>query len=158
MLVDEVRRTVPKVISEEQRKFCLSNGYLLLESTVSISWLRRLHAATDEMIERSWHGKIKAYEMGPAAQLQSSDSVLRLRQDHVTSREGWSLPHRGDEQAQGGTRDRGRAAFAGEITADTKVSAVAELSFRDVEHSDRALRTTPFGSPVVPDIRVSSVT
>jgi integrase len=38
-------------------------------------------------------------------------------------------------------RDRGRSALDGDITADTKVSAVAELWLRDVEESDRAIRT-----------------
>jgi integrase len=38
-------------------------------------------------------------------------------------------------------RDRGRAALDGEITADTKVSAVAELWLRDLEDSDKAIRT-----------------
>jgi ectoine hydroxylase len=70
MLVDEVRRTAPKVISEEQREFYFRNGYLLLESVVPVDWLRRLRAATDEMVERS-------------RPLTQSDAVFDLEPDHT---------------------------------------------------------------------------
>lgn len=73
MLVDEVRRTAPKVITEEQREFYFRNGYLLLEGIISGDWLARLRAATDEMIERS-------------RSLTESDSVFDLEPNH-TARE-----------------------------------------------------------------------
>ncbi|WP_229812021.1 phytanoyl-CoA dioxygenase family protein [Streptosporangium pseudovulgare] len=53
MLVDEVRRITPKVLTEEQREFYFSNGYPLLEEVISSEWLTRLRATTDEMVEHS---------------------------------------------------------------------------------------------------------
>jgi ectoine hydroxylase-related dioxygenase (phytanoyl-CoA dioxygenase family) len=53
VLVDEVRRITPKILTNEQREFYFSNGYLLLEEVISTDWLTRLRTATEEMIERS---------------------------------------------------------------------------------------------------------
>ncbi|MEU1387847.1 MULTISPECIES: phytanoyl-CoA dioxygenase family protein [unclassified Nonomuraea] len=53
MLVDEVRRITPKILTNEQREFYFSNGFLLLEEAISTEWLTRLRTATEEMIERS---------------------------------------------------------------------------------------------------------
>lgn len=67
-------------------------------------------------------------------------------------------------------RDRGRVSSEGEITAQSKVSAVADVWFRDIDESDRAIRTkvtyhdtwdrclrAAIGELRIGDIRVSRV-
>lgn len=59
-------------------------------------------------------------------------------------------------------RDRGRSALDGEITSDTKVAAVAELWLREIDESNRAVRTklayrdvwNRVGTPAVGQLRV----
>ena len=63
-------RTRPTVVTEEQREFYDRNGYLMLERIVPDDWLRRLRAATDEMVERS-------------RPLGRSDAVFDLEPDHT---------------------------------------------------------------------------
>ena len=70
MLIDEIRRTPAKVITEEQRESYWENGYLLLERLIPEEWLERLRAATDEMVERS-------------RALTASDRVFDLEPDHT---------------------------------------------------------------------------
>ena len=53
MLPDEVLSHESRVLTQEQRDFYFENGYLLVESVVDDEWLRRLRAATDEMVDRS---------------------------------------------------------------------------------------------------------
>src|SRR5688572_14968318 len=53
MLPDEVLSHESRVLTQEQREFYFQNGYLLVESAVDDEWLRRLRAATDEMVDRS---------------------------------------------------------------------------------------------------------
>jgi integrase len=86
------------------------------------------------------HGKITVYEMGPNSyrartRYRDYDGISRPVERVGRSRTAAT------NKLKEALRDRGRAALDGEITADTKVSAVAELWFRDVEDSDRALRT-----------------
>jgi ectoine hydroxylase-related dioxygenase (phytanoyl-CoA dioxygenase family) len=69
MLVEEIRRTPPKVVTEEQREFNWENGYLLLEKVIPDDWLDRLRAATDEMVQRS-------------RALTASDKVFDLEPNH----------------------------------------------------------------------------
>ena len=70
MLIDEIRRTPAKVLTEEQRESYWENGYLLLERLIPEEWLERLRAATDEMVERS-------------RALTASDRVFDLEPDHT---------------------------------------------------------------------------
>ena len=70
MLIDEIRRTPAKVLTEEQRESYWENGYLLLERLIPEEWLQRLRAATDEMVERS-------------RALTASDRVFDLEPDHT---------------------------------------------------------------------------
>lgn len=72
MLVDEVRRNAPKIVTEEQREFYFANGFLLLEEVIPADWLARLRAATDQMIERS-------------RELSASDAVFDLEPDHTAA-------------------------------------------------------------------------
>jgi ectoine hydroxylase len=69
VLIDEIRQTPTKVISEDQRESYWQNGYLLLEGIIPTQWLDRLRAATDEMVERS-------------RTLTASDSVFDLEPNH----------------------------------------------------------------------------
>lgn len=69
MLVEEIKRTPAKVLTEQQRDFYWANGYLLLEKIIPDEWLDRLRAATDEMVRRS-------------TALRASDPVFDLEPDH----------------------------------------------------------------------------
>lgn len=70
MRIEDVRRHVPKVLTEEQREFYFANGYLLLEKIIPEEWLVPLRAATDELVERS-------------RPLSASDRVFDLEPDHT---------------------------------------------------------------------------
>jgi ectoine hydroxylase len=72
MLIDEIRRTPAKVLTEEQREAYWNNGYLLLERLIPEQWLQRLRAATAEMVERS-------------RALTASDRVFDLEPDHTAA-------------------------------------------------------------------------
>jgi ectoine hydroxylase-related dioxygenase (phytanoyl-CoA dioxygenase family) len=43
----------PRVLTQSQREFYFREGYLLLENVIRDEWVRRLRAATEEMVERS---------------------------------------------------------------------------------------------------------
>jgi ectoine hydroxylase len=70
VLIEEIRQTPPKVVTEEQRESYWENGYLLLERIIPDEWLERLRAATDEMVERS-------------RSLTASDAVFDLESNHT---------------------------------------------------------------------------
>ena len=53
MTPDQVLAVPPRVLSQPQREFYFREGYLLVEKIIGDEWLRKLRAATDEMIERS---------------------------------------------------------------------------------------------------------
>jgi ectoine hydroxylase-related dioxygenase (phytanoyl-CoA dioxygenase family) len=53
MTPDQVLAIKPKVLSQAQREQYFSEGYLYVERAIDEHWIRRLRAATDEMIERS---------------------------------------------------------------------------------------------------------
>jgi ectoine hydroxylase-related dioxygenase (phytanoyl-CoA dioxygenase family) len=69
MLAEDVRRIAPKILTEEQREFYFTNGYLLVEEVVTGEWLDRLRAVTDDMVERS-------------RSATRSDAVFELEPDH----------------------------------------------------------------------------
>lgn len=70
MLIEEIRQTPPKVITEAQRESYWENGYLLLERIIPDEWLDRLRAATEEMVDRS-------------RSLAASDAVFDLEPNHT---------------------------------------------------------------------------
>jgi integrase len=86
------------------------------------------------------YGRIKTYELGP----NSVRARTRYRDyDGITrpvERVGRSKTA-AENNLKAALRDRGRAMLDGEITEDTKVSVVAELWLRDLDDSDRAIRT-----------------
>ena len=52
MTPEQVLSTKPKILTQKQREFYFENGYLLLEKLLPDSWIERLRAATDEMVEQ----------------------------------------------------------------------------------------------------------
>lgn len=70
MLIEEIRQTPAKVVSEEQREFYWENGYLLLEKIIPDEWLERLRTVTNDMVERS-------------RPLTASDAVFDLEPNHT---------------------------------------------------------------------------
>ena len=53
MTPEQVLAHKPKVLTQAQRESYFENGYLLVERAISEDWLRKLRAATDELVERS---------------------------------------------------------------------------------------------------------
>jgi ectoine hydroxylase len=53
MTPEQVLAIPPKVLTQEQREHYFSEGYLYLERAISEDWIRRLRAATDELVELS---------------------------------------------------------------------------------------------------------
>jgi ectoine hydroxylase-related dioxygenase (phytanoyl-CoA dioxygenase family) len=53
MTPEEVLAQEPRVLTQEQREFYFTNGYLLVESVIGPDWLDRLRATTQEMIDRT---------------------------------------------------------------------------------------------------------
>jgi len=53
MTPEQVLAFPPRVLTQQQREFYFSEGYLLLERIIEDEWVRALRAATDELIERS---------------------------------------------------------------------------------------------------------
>lgn len=53
MTPEQVLAIPPRVLTQSQREFYLREGYLLLEKIIGDEWLRKLRAATEEMVERS---------------------------------------------------------------------------------------------------------
>lgn len=84
-------------------------------------------------------GRIKVYPTGDMyrarARFRDYDGVTR----HV-ERVGRSRTA-AENNLREALRDRGRTARHGEITADSTVGTVAEMWLRDIDESDRALRT-----------------
>jgi integrase len=86
------------------------------------------------------YGKIKTYELGPRrfrarTRYRDYDGVTR-----PVERIGTSITA-AENNLKAALRDRGRSALDGDITADTKVAAVADLWLRDIDESDLAIRT-----------------
>lgn len=86
------------------------------------------------------YGAIRVYELGPSrfrarAKYRDYDGVTRPVERVGTSRTG------AKNNLNEALRDRGRTAKDGEITADSTVAAVGELWLRDIDESDRAIRT-----------------
>jgi hypothetical protein len=86
------------------------------------------------------YGNIKTVQLGPKsfrarARYRDYDGVTRPVERHGTSIAA------AENNLKEALRDRGRAALDGDITAVTKISAVAELWLRDLDESDLAIRT-----------------
>jgi ectoine hydroxylase len=53
MTPEQILQIPPKVLTQAQREFYFNEGYLCLERAIDETWLARLRAATDELVERS---------------------------------------------------------------------------------------------------------
>ena len=53
MTPEQVLSHPPRVLTQAQREFYFSEGYLLLPKILPAEWIERLRAATDELVERS---------------------------------------------------------------------------------------------------------
>lgn len=85
-------------------------------------------------------GRITVYELGERryrarTRYRDYDGVTRPVERVGASRTA------AENNLRAALRDRGHSNLDGEITADTKMTTVAELWFRDIEESDRAIRT-----------------
>jgi ectoine hydroxylase len=53
MTPEQVLAIPPRVLTQSQREFYFREGYILVEKAIGDDWLRRLRAATEELVERS---------------------------------------------------------------------------------------------------------
>ena len=53
MTPEQVLAIPPRVLTQSQREFYFREGYVLVEKAIGDDWLRRLRAATEELVERS---------------------------------------------------------------------------------------------------------
>ena len=53
MTPEQILAIPPRVVTQSQREFYFREGYVLLERIIGDDWVRRLRAATEEMVERS---------------------------------------------------------------------------------------------------------
>ena len=53
MTPEQVLAIKPKVLTQAQREAYFNDGFLLVEKAISDDWLKKLRAATDELVERS---------------------------------------------------------------------------------------------------------
>ncbi|MEO7402508.1 MAG: phytanoyl-CoA dioxygenase family protein [Burkholderiales bacterium] len=52
MTPDQILAIAPRVLTQSQREFYFSEGYILLERVVPDDWIKRLRAATEELVDR----------------------------------------------------------------------------------------------------------
>jgi ectoine hydroxylase-related dioxygenase (phytanoyl-CoA dioxygenase family) len=69
MTPEQVLAIKPKILTQAQREAYFADGYLLVERAIDETWLRRLRAATEELVERS-------------RKVTKSDSVFDLEPNH----------------------------------------------------------------------------
>jgi hypothetical protein len=50
MTPEQILKIAPKVLTQAQREFYFSEGYLYLERAIGDEWIAKLRAATDEMV------------------------------------------------------------------------------------------------------------
>ena len=72
MTPEQVLAIPPRVLTQAQREFYFTEGYILLEKIIGDDWVRRLRAATDELVERS-------------RKVTRSDAAFDLEPDHSPS-------------------------------------------------------------------------
>jgi len=53
MTPESILKIPPRVLTQAQREHYFREGYILLERVIGDEWLRKLRAATDELVERS---------------------------------------------------------------------------------------------------------
>ncbi|HET7635186.1 MAG TPA: phytanoyl-CoA dioxygenase family protein, partial [Burkholderiales bacterium] len=70
MTPEQILAIPPRVLSQKQREAYFEDGFILLERVIPDDWLRKLRAATDELVERS-------------REIRRSDAVFDLEPDHT---------------------------------------------------------------------------
>jgi ectoine hydroxylase len=70
MTPEQILALPPRVLTQSQREFYFTEGYILLERIIGDDWLARLRDATDELVERS-------------RKVTKSDAVWDLEPDHT---------------------------------------------------------------------------
>jgi ectoine hydroxylase len=70
MTPEQILKIPPRVLTQAQREFYFNEGYILLEKIIGDEWIRKLRAATDELVERS-------------RKVTKSDAVWDLEPDHT---------------------------------------------------------------------------
>jgi hypothetical protein len=53
MTPEQILAIKPRLLTQKQREFYFTNGYILLQKLLSDSWIERLRATTEEMVESS---------------------------------------------------------------------------------------------------------
>jgi ectoine hydroxylase-related dioxygenase (phytanoyl-CoA dioxygenase family) len=53
MTPEDILKIPPRVLTQAQREHYFREGYILLEKIIGDEWIRKLRAATDELVERS---------------------------------------------------------------------------------------------------------
>ena len=53
MTPEQMLAIPPRVLTQAQREFYFSEGYILLEAIIGDEWMKKLRDATEEMVERS---------------------------------------------------------------------------------------------------------
>ena len=53
MTPEQILKIPPRVLTPSQREFYFNEGYILLERIIGDEWLKKLRAATEELVERS---------------------------------------------------------------------------------------------------------
>lgn len=53
MTPEQILAIAPRVLTQAQREFYFREGYILLERIIGDEWIRKLRAATEELVERS---------------------------------------------------------------------------------------------------------
>ena len=69
MNVEKILSQTPRILTQSQREFYFSEGYILLEKIIGDEWIGRLRDATNEMIDRS-------------RSVTQSDKVWDIEPDH----------------------------------------------------------------------------
>ncbi len=69
MTPDQILAIPPRVLTQAQREFYFTEGYILLERIIGDEWIARLRAATEELVERS-------------RKVTKSDKAFDLEPDH----------------------------------------------------------------------------
>lgn len=69
MTPEQILAIPPRVLTQAQREFYFSEGYILLERIIGDEWIARLRAATEELVERS-------------RVVTRSDKIFDLEPDH----------------------------------------------------------------------------
>jgi ectoine hydroxylase len=70
MTPEQILAIPPRVLTQSQREFYFTEGYILLERIIGDEWLKKLRDATDELVERS-------------RKVAKSDAVWDLEPDHA---------------------------------------------------------------------------